>query len=303
MIDHRDHDYKFVNDVYPAEKDKTVKVIDESRETINVLETSLMTIESQEDWARHNFEENSLKVDTFLNDQIEALERKRQSLKDQLQEVLRAQKDLHETQKKSLAASLDSMKRSVEFAEQAIKKGDEVGLIATKHEMIRQLTDINSATGKIQARGMIKSVLKTGSPLDDAIIQKLAKVIEYDDEYTLAMVVNKKRKTFDYASKDKAFISTQSRVGRFEIQSKRDKTSHRLGPGEVIVTIKRFGSFFDSPVIERDTFSYRPIYDGKYEIEVLVNGRYLEGSPFAWAVKRAAMWDFLRGEMEEMFSN
>ena len=223
VIDHRDHDYKFVNDVYPAEKDKTVKVIDESRETINVLETSLMTIESQEDWARHNFEENSLQVDAFLNNQIEALERKRQSLKDQLQEVLRAQKDLHETQKKSLAASLDSMKRSVEFAEQAIKKGDEVGLIATKHEMIRQLTDINSATGKIQARGMIKSVLKTGSPLDDAIIQKLAKVIEYDDEYTLAMVVDKKRKTFDYASKDEAFISSQNRVSRFEIKVKETK--------------------------------------------------------------------------------
>ena len=303
VIDHRDHDYKFVKDVYPAEKDKIVKVMEKSREKINVLETSLMTIESQEDWARHNFEEVSLKVDAFLNDQIEALERKRQSLKDQLQKVLQAQKDLHETQKKSLAASLDTMKRSVEFAEQALKRGDEVGLIATKHEMIQQVTDINSATGEIQARGMISCNFEIGSPLNDAIIQKIAKIIEYDDEYTLVMVINKKRKTFDYASKDKAFVSSESRVTWFEIQSKRDKTSHGLGPGEVLVKIKRPGSFFfDLPEIKRDTFSYRPNIDGKYVIEILVNGRYLVGSPFTWKVKPATMLDVLRGGMEEMFS-
>ena len=294
MIDHRDHDYKFVKDVYPAEKEKIAEVIEESRMIISSLELSLMAIQSQELSVSLNFEEVSWKVDAFLNDQIEALERKRQSLKDQLQKGMQAQKDLHETQKQSLAASLDTMKRSVEFAEQAIKRGDEVGLIATKHEMIQQLTDINSATGEIQARGMISSDLKIGSPLNDAIIQKIAKIIEYDDEYTLAMVVNGERETFDYASKDKAFVSSQSRLSWFEIQSKRDKTSHRLGPGEVLVKIKMHGKTrFHSPEIERGTFSYRPLLDGKYEIEVLVNGRYLAGSPFTWEVKKNRFMDVL----------
>ena len=292
LIDHRDHDYKFVHDVYPAEKDKIVKVIEKSREKINVLETSLMTIESQEDWARHNFEEVSSKVDALINDHIEALERKRKCLKEQLQKFTRVQKDLRETQKKSFTASLNRMKRSVELAEQTLKKGDELRLLATKHEIIQQLTDTNSATEKIQARSMISCKLEANSASDVANIQKIAKINQYDEEYALMMTMGlgwmaKK----NYFRKDKAVISRVNQMGQFKIQSKNDNKTHWVEPvDDVQVNIHQTGSTrVDSPVIERNrcgsfTFSYRPSGVGKYEIEVLVNGRYLEGSPFMWEV-------------------
>ena len=292
MIDHRDHDYKFVNDVYPAEKDKIVKVIETSREKINILETSLATIESQEDWARRNFEEVSSKVDALINDHIEALERKRQSLKEQLQEFTRVQKHLHETQKKSFAASLNRVKRSVELAEQTLKKRDEAAVLATKHQIIQQLTDTNSETKKIQARGMISCKLEIDSPLCDVDIQKIAKIAQYDEEYTLVMFTGCLVEHIHYASKDKAFFSPKLPAPRFEIQSKNDNKTHWAeSVDDVQVNIKHPSSNdVDSPVIKRNgsgsfTFSYCPAVVGKYEIEVLVNGRYLEESPFTWKVE------------------
>ena len=280
-----------MNDVYPAEKDKIVAVIDKSREKINVLETSLMTIESQEDWARHNFEEVSSKVDALINDHIEALERKRQSLKEQLEKFTRVQKHLLETQKKSFAASLNRMKRSVELAEQTLKKGDELRVLATKHEIIKQLTDTNSATEKIQARGIISCNLEIDSPLYDADIQKIAKITQCDEEYTLVMFRGGLVGQIHCASKDEALSSPANQACRFEIQSKNDNKPHwEEAVDDVQVNIKQTGSNdVDSPVIVRNrsglfTFSYRPADVGKYEIEVLVNGRYLEGSPFTWQV-------------------
>ena len=281
-----------MNDVYPAEKDKIVKIIDKSREKINVLEISLMTIESQKDWARQNFRKLSSNVDALINDHIEALERKRKSLKEQLQKFTRVQKHLFETQKKSFAASLDRMKRSVELAEQTLKKGDELSVLATKHEIIKQLTDTDSATEKIQARGMISCNLEIGSPLSDADIQKIAKITQCDEEYTLAMLRGGVLKKNAYASKDNSLISTVNDVSRFEIQCKNDNKPHWAeAVDDVQVNIKQTGSNdVDSPAIERNrsgsfTFSYRPAVGGKYEIEVLVNGRYLEGSPFSWEVQ------------------
>ena len=296
MIDHRDHDFKFVSDVYPAEKDKIEKVIEKSRAKIITLETSLATIESQEDFARNNFKEVSLQIDAFTNDCLQALEKNRQNLKNQLQKITRVQKHLHETQKESFAASLKTMKRSVELAEQALKKVDEVGVLSTRHEIIQQLTDTNSATSKIQARGMISCNLEVNLRLDDANIQKVAKITECDEEYILRMrtlsIGFLLMEKSVYASNDKAFTALVNRVRQFEIQSKNDNKPHWVEPvDDVHVNIKKTGStHVDSRPIERNkfglfTFSYRPSDVGKHEIEVLVNGRHLEGSPFTLEVK------------------
>ena len=91
-----------------------------------------MTIESQEDWARNNFKKISLQIDAFTNDCIQALEKNRQNLKNKLQNITRVQNHLHETQKKSFAAPLNTMKRSVELAELAQKKGDKEGIFSNK---------------------------------------------------------------------------------------------------------------------------------------------------------------------------
>ena len=44
ITEHRDHKYELVQDVYPVEKEKITKVVDELRAEMLALETSLNTV-------------------------------------------------------------------------------------------------------------------------------------------------------------------------------------------------------------------------------------------------------------------
>ena len=111
--EHREHKYELVKEIYPAEKGKIGKIVDELRAKIFALETSLKAIISQEERAKINLDEVSLKVDALVNRQIEALEKKRQTLKDQLRKIAQSQKDYYEKQKKFFSSSLSCIKTSV----------------------------------------------------------------------------------------------------------------------------------------------------------------------------------------------
>jgi len=154
------------------------------------LETSLDTIKSQKDSAKVKFNEVSLKVDADINRQIEALEKKRQSLKDQLQKVAQAQKDRHQTQEKSFASSLSRIKTSVEVAEQVLRKGNELEILAAINELTQQLTDVKSTTEMLPPRDiMISCDLQVDSTLDQSILKNLEKITirvgDDEAEYTL----------------------------------------------------------------------------------------------------------------------
>jgi len=126
ITEHRDHKYELVQDVYPVEKEKITKVVDELRAEMLALETSLNTVKSQEERAESKLNEVSLKVDAVINKQIEGLEKERQSLKDQLEKIAQVQKDHHEAVKKSLFLSLSSTKTRVEVADDLLRRGNQV---------------------------------------------------------------------------------------------------------------------------------------------------------------------------------
>ena len=302
LLDHCDHKYAFVKDIYPSEKEKIEKVVHESRANILALETSLESIEYQEGEAKIKRDEVSQNVDNFIDTQIELLEKKRQTLKGQLQKIAQDQKEHHETQKKSFTSSLNSMKRSVEFAEKALRRGNEVEVLAAKNQIMQQLTGINSATAKLQPRSMISYDLEIDSPLDSETVEKMAGMRAYDEEYTVLMrndetplkAIMKKffsagRSSRDF--KEGPFISKFDQLSCFEIHRKRNDTAQVEPVNQVQVEIRRAGSIVDMPRIDKKqdgsfSFSYRPIYFGcyQYEIEVIINGRYVKGSPFPWKV-------------------
>ena len=116
VIDHRDHKYQFVAKIYPAAKEEIEKVVNESRKKMLALKTSLKTIDNQDSMVETSCREVSSKVDTFIDNQIQFLKSKQQGLKSELRELARIQKRHNEEQKKTFAASLDSIKSSVEFA-------------------------------------------------------------------------------------------------------------------------------------------------------------------------------------------
>ena len=76
-----------MKDVHPTEKKKIEKALDESKVKLRSLEASLETLETQERKVKINCKDVSYKIDAFINKQIEVLEKRRKSLKDELQEL------------------------------------------------------------------------------------------------------------------------------------------------------------------------------------------------------------------------
>jgi len=176
LIDHRDHRYKFVKDVYPAERKKVEKAVDESRAKILALEKSLKTLNNQESEAQRNYNEVSSEVDSFINEQIKALEKKRKSLKDDLKELFRVQKQDRQAQKKSLTSSINTLKEDVEFANQVLRRGNKEGVLAGKRDIVKKLTHKKSATSTGKTQGKISYSLKIISPLKNEMVQKMAQI-------------------------------------------------------------------------------------------------------------------------------
>ena len=218
------------------------------------LETSLDTIKSQKDSAKIKFNEVSLKVDAVINRQIEALKEKRQSLKDQLQEVAWVQKNRHETQEKSFASSLSSIKTSMEVAEQVLRRGNELEVLAAKNELTQQLTDVKSTTEMLPPRDiMISCDLQVDSTLDQSIHKNLEKITIRvgDDEAEYTLVTN------DWLGMRNEVIGGPFKspvriLSEFEIRLKKNSMPKTNALNKVQVNIKRSGSnrVIGSPEIE-----------------------------------------------------
>ena len=280
MIDHRDHMHELLKDIYPAEKEKVEKIVEKSRAKILALENSLETLNLTESRIQSNGTNAASKIDTFIDQQIEILQEKRQRLKDELQELSVAQKEQHEAHQKLFSFYLGRMKQSVEFAEQALSTGNEVEVLAAKN----QLNQLNSATAELQPHNMVSYDLEIDSPLDKKMVSKTAKIRECDEEYDIEMQNN--------WSSGRHFVSYFYEEKRqFEIRRKTNETLFDFLPVDKMqVKIKRQGSnHVDLPPIDKlnedgsFTFGYCPPQDGDYQIEVFVNGR-LNGSPFEWEV-------------------
>ena len=302
LVEHRDHKYKFARDIYPAMREKLETFLDELRAKMFPLETLLETIRSQKDSAEITFNEHLLKVDVLIHRQIEALEKKRESLKDQFRKIAQVQKDRHENQEKSLSSSLSSMKTTVEVAEQVLRRGNEIELLAAKEDINQQLTSVNSATAIPQLRGMISYKLEVDSNIDRTILENLSKISirEEDDdaEYTILMRKFSLRSVFIPSSSLKTapfMTSTVNVCENFEIHRKKDNAGQAEALNNVQVNIKRAGSkhLIASPAtkITKDghfSFQYLPCRAGNLEIEVLVDGRHVKGNPFKWRVSEVS---------------
>ncbi|KAL9958090.1 hypothetical protein ACROYT_G035059 [Oculina patagonica] len=289
VIDHRNHKYSFIKDIFPAVKGEILDIVKKSRANIRDLESSIETIKRQEDDMHKNSVEVNRKIDSFIDEQIELLEQKRQSLKDELQKSNRDRKRKLDAQMESFQTSLGCIKSSVEFTEEALTRGNEVEILSTKNQMIQQLTELNSVTSDLKPNERIYYSLETDSPLMAlAALEKVAKIREYDEEYellikkplgmTLSKDLRTERHPFFKAPLEKFYIRPKSKSTTLDLASKVQVTiiSPVSKTVQVPVTSDQDGSF---------SFCFEPATFGDYKIKALMNGRYVHGSPFTWKVE------------------
>ncbi len=297
IIDHRDHKYTFVKEIFPAVKEEIEDIVKKSRRYILALESSIETIKKQEDDMHKNYMEVHRELDSFIDEQIELLERKRQSVKDDLQNSISAQKKNLDAQMESFQTSLGSLKSSVEFTEEALTRGSEVEILSAKNQMIQQLTELNLASSYLKPRGRIYYRLEPDSLFNnDMLVEKMAKIGEYDKEYELV----RRNKFYNSDQPMEFIIRPKSKSNTFALANEVQVIINERNSNKVFlpdITKKSGGSFH---------FNDRQVELGISTIEVIVNGRYIHGSPFAFDDIRCAYmyldFDFLTAAVfEETF--
>ncbi|KAL9958093.1 hypothetical protein ACROYT_G035062 [Oculina patagonica] len=292
LKDHRNHEYTFIMDIFPAVKEKILEIVQKSKENIRALESSIEEIKVQEDDMHKNHIKDRLKIDSFIDKQIELLEQKRESLKDDLRKSVSAKKKILDAQMESFQTSLGCLKSSVEFTEEALTRGNEVEILSAKNHMIQQLTEVNSATSDLKPRGRIYYILKTDSPLINlAALEKNAKIRDYDDEYELLI----KKLLKPLGMKLSKYLRSFSGLYNFPVETfcirPKSKSSTLGQASKVQVTIITPDSEkVQVPVTNSDqdgsfSFSHKPHKLGDYKVVVLINGRFIHGSPFTWKVE------------------
>ena len=188
-------------------------------------------------------------------------------------------------------------------AEQALIRGDEVQVLSAKKQILKKLDHANSITTDLKPRGVILYDLEFDSPLDNENAGNVAKIREYDEEYTVEMVKlasdfsrpyyfmmrrlprNRERRVDgDFSSN---FLDGKR---SFVIRRKSSNTVYG-SVNDVLVKIKRVdvNSAIEAKIETKEggsfSFGYEPPFFGKYEINVTVNDRYIKGSPFKWLVE------------------
>lgn len=300
IIDHHGHRYSFIKDLFVNEKEKTLKLVQESRAAISALESTVETVDMQEG----KLEENSRKVqqciDSFINAQIEILKVQGEHLKSELKKLLLNQEEIFQTQKDSLFLSLGCLKSSVEFIEKALSGGNEAAVLTAKTQLSKQLNQAR-ALADVKPRDTIFYTFQLKTPLSNETVNNLAHISKHEEEYKLSMCGGNfgqldetylNKACFFVVSKENASFGGDYR--RMLSQTLKSINPTDFGPSmhkdcAQVRIMSPCSRNIHSMVIaaekERLLFSYFPDEIGTYTIEIIINGKYIQGCPFAWPVK------------------
>ena len=300
VIDHHGHRYSFIKDLFVAEKEKTLKLVQESRAAISALESTVETVDIQEGKLQQNSRNVQQCIDSFINAQIEILKVQGEHLKNELQKPILNQEEIFQTQKDSLFLSLGCLKSSVEFIEKACSGGNEVAVLTAKGQLSKQLNRA-TALARVKPPDTIFYTLQLNTPLNNETVNKLAHISKLEEEYKLSMCggnfgqldatyVNKV--CFFVISKENVFLNSDYR--KMFSQTLKSINPTDFGPSmhkdcaQVRIMAPRSSNLHSMVITaEKESFffSYIPDEIGTYTIEIIINGRYIRGCPFPWTVR------------------
>ena len=142
IVDHREHKYAFIEDVFKQQKQVITQSLKQARVQITSLTTAIQSVEKLEKSMETNFAEVNGEIDKFLDDIVAAVERKRNSLKANSRKISQKKiKQLH-PQKNDLSLSLGTFQSSVKFAEDVLRKCDNAEILSMKKQITQRFESL-----------------------------------------------------------------------------------------------------------------------------------------------------------------
>ena len=145
IVDHRHHKYNFVADVAERERKAVEAVLQETKAKDVTVEEGLKAVKAMETRVEVKIARVSKDVDVFFDEQVKALEEMRANLKLEVKTQGQAKLKALSNQEEMLASSLAQLRNSADFAEKALKDGNDLELLSIKQQLIQRLAQLNAS--------------------------------------------------------------------------------------------------------------------------------------------------------------
>ena len=280
IVDHRDHKYNFVADVAERERKAVEAVLQETKAKDIVVEEGLKAVKSMESRVEKQIAEVIKELDAFFDDQLKALMNMQATLRLEVKSQGQAKLKALSNQEEMLALSLAQLRNSADFAEKALKDGNDLELLSIKQQLIQRLSQLNESQFHCKPCNSDYLKLEIDKRISD--IGKMMTLAHAPDtsKCVLSMVGGKEGvlyQTFVGQPVDFKFAivgdtSVKEAETGFMVRAlvKRDKDEESQ---DLPVRDKGDGSYF---------FSYQPQTPGICTLSVTVEGVSVHGSPFTW---------------------
>ena len=282
IVDHRDHKYNFVADVAVRERKAVEAILQETKAKDVAVEEGLKAVKHMENRVHFKIFEVSKDVDVFFDEQVKALEEMRANLKLEVKTQGQAKLKALSNQEEMLALSLAQLRDSTDFAEKALKDGNDLELLSIKQQLIQRLSQLNASQFHCKPCKSDYFKLKIDKRISDIGEMITLAHAPATSKCVLSMVGGEEGvlyQTFAGQPVDFKFAivggtSVKEAGTGFMVRAsvKRDKDEESQ---DLPVRDKGDGSYL---------FSYQPQTPGLCTLSVTVKGNSVHGSPFAWQV-------------------
>ena len=282
IVDHRDHKYNFVVDVAERERKSVEAVLQETKAKDIAVEEGLKAVKDMESRIQFKIVEVSKDVDVFFDEQVKTLEEMRANLKLEVKTQGQAKLKALSNQEEMLALSLAQLRNSTDFAEKALKDGNDLEILSIKQQLIQRLAQLNASQFHCKPCNSDYLKLKINKRILD--IGEMMTLAHAPDttECVLSMVGGEEGvlyQTFAGQPVDFKFAivggtSVKEAETGFVIRAS-VKREDQQESQDLPVRDKGDGLYF---------FSYQPQTPGLRTLSVTVEGESMHASPFTWEV-------------------
>ncbi|XP_067896838.1 E3 ubiquitin-protein ligase TRIM45 isoform X2 [Heterodontus francisci] len=282
MVDHRDHNCDFIASVISKQGSFIRELLKQTQPHIGALQETLQKISN----TRHRVQERlgmiTEEINNFTENYIRALEKHRNRLLKELEELRVQKENSLNLQQIQLEQILADMKTGVDFTEHLLTNGSHVEILLTKYVVINRLKQLNNIS------------YSTHPGEDDGIrFQPQERAGQCDGFEVFGIVVTKAvDPTKCVLQGEGLHVARQDQPSVFVLVCN-DQSGQQMGRGgesiEVSIFNKKNKECSLKALLEDNhdgtyRFTYTPRVSGSYVGWVSVKGQHVQGSPFTITV-------------------
>ena len=278
IVDHRDHKYNFVADVAERERKAVEAVLQQTKAKDVTVEEGLKAVKAMETRVEAKIARVNKDVDVFFDEQVKALEEMRANLKLEVKTQGQAKLKALSNQEEMLALSLAQLRNSADFAEKALKDGNDLELLSIKQQLIQRLAQLNASQFhckpcnsdylKLKMNKRISDIGEVMTLLHAPDTSKCVLSMVGCEEGVLYQTFAGQPVDFKFAIVGGTSVKEAETGSMVRASVKREDQQQSQ---DLPVRDKGDGSYF---------FSYQPQTPGICTLSVTVEGESVHGSPF-----------------------